>query len=197
MRIIGGYASGIRLSAPEGLDVRPTEDRVKETVFSMLGDISGMVVVDLFAGTGALGLEALSRGAACVKSIEINPKHMAFIAQNYEAVAKSMGDKLLPNSFESICGDVSQFSRLLSSIAGKINLVLADPPYHQPDGVFGGPQLVESRLWSQLAAENCLLVLEHATRAPFAWFPSSDWKLIKTKTFGIRAVSFARLSKRP
>ena len=65
MRIIGGFARGIKLTAPPGLDVRPTEDRVKETLFSMLGDITGMVVADLFAGTGALGLEALSRGASC------------------------------------------------------------------------------------------------------------------------------------
>ena len=195
MRIIGGLARGIKLIAPPGLDVRPTEDRVKETLFSMLGDITGMVVADLFSGTGALGLEALSRGASCVKSIELNPIPAACIAQNYEAVAKSMGDRLVPNSYEIIKGDVSQFARLLNSVAGKINLVLADPPYHQPEGVFGGPQLVASPQWRELAVDDCLLVLEHAVRAPFDWFPASCWKLLKTRTFGIRAVSFARLVK--
>lgn len=195
MRIIGGIARGIKLIAPSGQDVRPTEDRVKETLFSMLGDISGMVVADLFSGTGALGLEALSRGASCVKSIEVNPIPAECIAQNYEAVAKSMGDRLLPNSFELIRGDVSQFTRLLQPIAGRINLVLADPPYHQPEGVFGGPQLVTSPQWRELVAENCLLVLEHAVRTPFDWFPASCWKLIKTRSFGIREVSFARIVK--
>ena len=136
MRIIGGYARGIRLSAPDGLSLRPTEDRVKETVFSMLGDISGMTVADLFSGTGAMGLEALSRGAACVKSIELNPLHADFIQRNYDAVAKSMGENLSKGAFELIRGDVSQFASLLSSVAGKIDLILADPPYHQPDGVF-------------------------------------------------------------
>ena len=192
MRIIGGYARGIRLYAPEGEELRPTEDRVKETIFSMLGDISGQTVADLFAGTGAMGLEALSRGAACVKSIEINPLHGDFIQRNYEAVAKSMGDYLKPDAFEIIRGDVSQFDRLLAPVAGKINLILADPPYHQPDGLFGGPELVASPLWTQVATENCLLVLEHAARMPFDWYPKSSWKLIKLKTFGIRAVSFAK-----
>ena len=194
MRIIGGYARGIRLQAPPGLEVRPTEDRVKETIFSILGDVSGMVVADIFAGTGALGLEALSRGAACVKSIEINPMHAMFIDENYRAVAKSMGRNLPPDSFEIIQGDASQFARLLSPVAGKINLVLADPPYHLPDGDFGGPQLVASPSWNDLVMEDCLLVLEHADRTSFDWFPVSCWKLIKTKTFGKRAVSFARFT---
>ena len=66
MRIISGRAGGIRLSAPAGQSLRPTEDRVKESMFSSLGDLTGSTVVDLFAGTGALGLEALSRGAAQV-----------------------------------------------------------------------------------------------------------------------------------
>ena len=187
MRIIGGYARGIRLSAPDGLSLRPTEDRVKETVFSMLGDISGMTVADLFSGTGAMGLEALSRRAACVKSIELNPLHADFIQRNYEAVAKSMGENLPHGAFQLIRGDVSQFPSLL----------LADPPYHQPDGVFGGAELVASRDWPRLAAEGCILVLEHAARMPFDWFPKSCWKLIQTKIFGKRAVSFAKLVSPP
>ena len=197
MRIIGGYARGIRLSAPDGLSLRPTEDRVKETVFSMLGDISGMTVADLFSGTGAMGLEALSRGAACVKSIELNPLHADFIQRNYEAVAKSMGENLPHGAFQLIRGDVSQFASLLSSVAGQINLILADPPYHQPDGVFGGAELVASRDWPRLAAEGCILVFEHAARMPFDWFPKSCWKLIQTKIFGKRAVSFAKLVSPP
>ena len=192
MRIIGGYARGIRLNAPDGLSLRPTEDRVKETVFSMLGDISGMTVADLFSGTGAMGLEALSRGAACVKSIELNPLHADFIKRNYDAVAKSMGEKLQKDAFELIRGDVSQFASLLSSVAGKINLILADPPYHQPDGVFGGAELVASPAWPKLVAEGCILTLEHAARMPFDWFPKSCWKLIQIKNFGKRAVSFAK-----
>ena len=197
MRIIGGYARGIRLSAPDGLSLRPTEDRVKETVFSMLGDISGMTVADLFSGTGAMGLEALSRGAACVKSIELNPLHAEFIRQNYKAVAKSMGENLPDGAFELIPGDVSQFARLLSSVAGKCKLSVADPPYHQREGVFGGTELVASTAWPKLAAEGCILALEHAARMPFDWFPKSCWKLIQIKNFGKRAVSFAKLVSPP
>jgi 16S rRNA (guanine966-N2)-methyltransferase len=159
----------------------------------MLGDISGRTVADLFAGTGAMGLEALSRGAACVKSIELNPLHADYIQRNYNAVAKSMGENLPRCAFELIRGDVSQFASLLSSVAGKINLVLADPPYHQPEGFFGGPELVASPAWPQLVSEGCILALEHAVRMPFDWFPKSRWKLIQTKIFGKRAVSFAKL----
>ena len=149
------------------------------------------------AGTGAMGLEALSRGAACVKSIELNPLHADFIQRNYDAVAKSMGENLSKGAFELIRGDVSQFASLLSSVAGKIDLILADPPYHQPDGVFGGAELVASPAWPRLAAEGCILALEHAARMPFDWFPKSCWKLIQTKIFGKRAVSFAKLVSPP
>ena len=75
MRIIAGYARGIRLAVPDGGEpLRPTEDRVKESLFSTLGDLEGAVVLDLFAGTGALGLEALSRGAKEVVLVERDPK---------------------------------------------------------------------------------------------------------------------------
>ena len=70
IRIIAGSKKGRRLKVPQGLIVRPTSDRVREALFSMLGDVSGLSVLDLFAGTGALGAEALSRGASCLVCVE-------------------------------------------------------------------------------------------------------------------------------
>jgi len=77
VRIIAGRAGGTRLKAPSGHDVRPTSDRVKEAVFASLGDIQGYAVADLFSGSGALGLEALSRGATTVYFVEVpgSPEH--------------------------------------------------------------------------------------------------------------------------
>ncbi|MEI8079855.1 MAG: RsmD family RNA methyltransferase, partial [bacterium] len=70
MRIISGICGGLRVTAPPGLDTRPTADRVKESLFGMLGDLGGQRVLDLFAGSGALGLEALSRGAVAAVWVE-------------------------------------------------------------------------------------------------------------------------------
>ncbi len=87
MRIVSGDARGIRLTVPEeGEDIRPTEDRVKESLFSTLGDFTGTAVLDLFSGTGALGLEALSRGAARVTMVERDARHAEVIRRNLAAV---------------------------------------------------------------------------------------------------------------
>jgi 16S rRNA (guanine966-N2)-methyltransferase len=87
MRIVSGVAGGIRLHAPRGTVVRPTEDRVKESLFGALGDLSGARVLDLFAGTGALGLEALSRGAASVVFVERSRQVLPFLRDNIAAYA--------------------------------------------------------------------------------------------------------------
>ena len=79
MRVISGKAGGIRLQAPDGDAMRPTEDRVKEALFATLGNLQGLRVLDLYSGSGALGLEALSRGASEVVMVEKNPRHIPFI----------------------------------------------------------------------------------------------------------------------
>ena len=160
MRIIGGYARGIRLSAPDGLSLRPTE----ETVFSMLGDISGMTVADLFSGTGAMGLEALSRGAACVKSIELNPLHADFIQRNYDAVAKSMGENLSKGAFELIRGDVFRF---LKTCHQQFDIIFADPPYALKEL----PTIPDIIFEKDLLRPGGLFVFEHGKDHDFSEHP--------------------------
>ena len=99
MRVIGGEYRGRRLSAPVGDRVRPTSDRVREAIFSILfslGGVDGLQVVDLFAGTGALGIEALSRGAASVTFVEKDAASVAGVRANLAAVglgdAETAGD---------------------------------------------------------------------------------------------------------
>ncbi len=85
MRITGGQAKGRLLFSPRGLRIRPTTDQVRESIFSIIGqDLSGLKVLDLFAGTGALGLEALSRGADCALFIDNSPQSMRLIKRNLE-----------------------------------------------------------------------------------------------------------------
>lgn len=87
LRIVGGAAAGVRLERPRGAQVRPATDRMRESLFALLaGELAGRRVLDLFAGSGVLGLEALSRGAACCTFVEKDPQARAVIARNVRAV---------------------------------------------------------------------------------------------------------------
>lgn len=192
MRIISGAARGIRLTAPAGRDVRPTEDRVKEALFATIGDLGDSVVVDLFAGTGALGLEAFSRGARSVRFVEKAQAHCMVIKQNLQAVLKAMGNPSAPD-IDVLCGDVSRAPALLPQLAGSCDVILADPPYHPPAGAYGARELLLDADFAAWAGPQALLVLEFGADVSLPWSPDSPWRTLKIKTFGIRAVAFAKL----
>ncbi len=117
MRIIAGAAKGRRLRSIGG-DTRPMTDRVREAVFSSLGDrVVGAVVADLFAGTGSIGLEALSRGAAAVTFVERSRRALGVLRSNVDAVG--LGGSV-------IAGDVELW---LGESSGVLDLVFVDPPY--------------------------------------------------------------------
>jgi 16S rRNA (guanine966-N2)-methyltransferase len=124
MRVVAGAAKGRRLVAPKGSEVRPTSDRVKEALFASLAPtLPGARVLDLFAGSGALGLEALSRGAAEVTFVERARPALDAIRRNVEVVG-------LPGA-HVVAGDALALLRS-ERLAGPFDLVLADPPYHHP-----------------------------------------------------------------
>src|SRR5580700_3771855 len=122
MRITGGNAARRILKVPKGLDVRPTPDLVKQAVFNSLGErVVGAKVLELFAGSGALSLECLSRGATSALCIEKSQKHAAFIHRNAAA---------LPNShLQSRIQDVFTAVAQLAGNHAQFDLILADPPY--------------------------------------------------------------------
>lgn len=121
MRIVAGRFGGRRLVIPKDDRVRPTADRVREAWMSILGaDITGARVLDLFAGSGALGLEALSRGAASVTFVELNPPSLQALRENI--VALEVEDAVTVHR-----GDALRFAERLPG--GAFDLVLADPPY--------------------------------------------------------------------
>lgn len=124
MRIVAGSFRGRRLAAPRGLDVRPTSDRVREAVFSILGDMHGMIVLDMFAGTGAMGLEALSRGAAAATFVEIDRQALDVVRRN---IAATVTDN--PEAIEVIKGDASRVARTLALGDQHFDLIFYDPPY--------------------------------------------------------------------
>jgi 16S rRNA (guanine966-N2)-methyltransferase len=127
MRIIAGEWRGRTIEAPPGVATRPTADRVRETLFSMLtsrlGSFEDLRVADLFAGSGALGLEALSRGAAAATFVDLDPKAMAAIKRNAERLGA--GDRV------RILG----CSALSLPKTDPFDLVLADPPYASGSGI--------------------------------------------------------------
>jgi 16S rRNA (guanine(966)-N(2))-methyltransferase RsmD len=126
MRVVAGRYGGRTLKAPKGLAVRPTADRVREALFSILGDVSGLTVLDLFAGTGALGIEALSRGAAACVFVDIDTRP---VAANLEALG--------------IDAEVRREQALAALRApDQYDLVLLDPPYR--DAARLGPELTEA-----------------------------------------------------
>lgn len=120
MRVITGAARGRRLKELEGYETRPTTDRVKEGIFNIIQfDIEGRKVLDLFAGTGQLGIEALSRGAASAVFVEQRRDAAGLVRENLKLTG-------LEESAYVVCGDASVF---LSSTREKFDLIFIDPPY--------------------------------------------------------------------
>jgi 16S rRNA (guanine966-N2)-methyltransferase len=121
LRITGGELGGRRIHAPKGAKLRPTTERVREAVFSILGDISGARVLDLFCGTGALAIEALSRGARDATLVDTHPRAAR---QNVEALD-------LTDRATVLRSDAIRFLRRAEG--GSFDLVLCDPPYRLAD----------------------------------------------------------------
>jgi 16S rRNA (guanine966-N2)-methyltransferase len=155
MRIVAGTFRGRRLATPSGRDVRPTADRVREALFSILGDIDGAVVLDLFAGTGAMGLEALSRGAASATFVEIDRRAMEVVRRNVDA---TISDGQHPTDL--IKGDATRVVRSLALAERRFDLVFFDPPYDRTAELVGDLR----RSLPQVCAPGSRIVLEVATR---------------------------------
>lgn len=179
MRIIGGASARRFLKVPEGIDVRPTQDKVKLAVFNSLGDrVVDARVIDLFAGSGALGLEALSRGARQVVSVELSARHARFYRDNLESSGLPRGE------VELRVQDV--FTALQQMVAARrvFDLVLADPPYgpknsNQRSTSFA-QRLLDDPALSRLIAPGGLLVLGHTKRDTLELVaPWQEQKLLK------------------
>jgi 16S rRNA (guanine966-N2)-methyltransferase len=181
MRIIAGLAKGSILAVPRGDQVRPTSDRVREAVFSSLGArVLGAVVLDLFAGSGSLGLEAASRGASRVVFVENARASIAALEQNIAAYQRNR-DAGCPFQIER--ASVEDFLR--HGTDTRYDLIFADPPY----GPFA-QELLDHPTLPDLLKPDGLLVLESAKRTSLA--ASVRWTRQREAIYGDTRVSFLR-----
>ena len=154
MRIIGGKHKRRKLLSVPGIDTRPTTDRVRETLFNILSsDIPNAFVLDIYAGTGALGLEALSRGAKYAAFFEFNPKALSIIKRNIATLKEEQNSRVVK------CDATKKIS-FDESFKGKFDLVFMDPPYDK--------DMVKKTLVnlndSKLLANGAICVVEHSKK---------------------------------
>lgn len=180
MRVIAGHLGGRRLTAPRGLATRPTTDRVREALFSALSTVEGARVLDLYAGTGALGIEAISRGAAS-----------AVFVESARPAAQALRANLASLAIEPFCRvivePVARAAARLASEANAFDLVFADPPYDDVDEA-----LTALETLTPAFEPGARIVLEHASRRPPR--PSSRFETIRTRTYGDTALAFLALN---
>jgi 16S rRNA (guanine(966)-N(2))-methyltransferase RsmD len=179
MRVITGTSKGKKLRSLSGRSVRPTSDRVKESIFNILGDeVKGRTVLDLFAGTGNLGIEALSRGAAKVVFVEKARQASQLIQQNLSHCQVEGRSEVLP-------WDAVRAIKCLERRHDFFDLILMDPPYRK-----GWVSKTLATLMSQpIYHDHSILVLEHDRREPLPEV-LGPWELIRERRMGDTIVSF-------
>ncbi|MBI9091484.1 MAG: 16S rRNA (guanine(966)-N(2))-methyltransferase RsmD [Desulfobacterium sp.] len=154
MRIISGTCKGRKLVTPRGLDTRPTSDRVRESVFNIISrEVEGARVLDLFAGTGALGMEALSRNAASALFVDKSQDACAIIKENISLCR-------LEDPATVLCHDITQQVLPAWAVQQKFDLVFMDPPYDRGliDTVLGSGAFIG------LLADHALIIAEQSAR---------------------------------
>jgi 16S rRNA (guanine966-N2)-methyltransferase len=152
VRVIAGSRKGHTIAAPRGLDTRPTSDRVRENVFNIVGPLDGATVLDLYAGSGAMGIEALSRGAARAVFVERDADAARTIERNL--------DRLRLTGARVVRGDALTALAQEAAAGRKYDLVLVDPPY----GVYPDLQPQLARYLPAVLAADGLLVVETEAR---------------------------------
>jgi 16S rRNA (guanine966-N2)-methyltransferase len=168
VRIVSGSRKGHRIAAPKGVVTRPTSDRVHEAVFSLIGPVEGASVLDLFAGSGAMGLEALSRGAATCVFVERDREAARVIRSNLE--------KLRLTGAVVATRDVASARREERDRGRRYDLVLVDPPYDEWDE----HAVALTKLLPAVLAENALVVVETSERVE----PELPLDLVTTRRYG-------------
>lgn len=173
MRIIAGSRKGHRIEAPKGRDTRPTSDRVREAAFMLAGPVDGANVLDLFAGSGAMGLEALSRGAERATFVEGDPRAAAVIQRNLE--------RLRLTGARVVRADATRALAAETAAGAKYDLVLVDPPYDDYEQL----QPTLARYVPPLLTEDALVVVETSERVE----PDLPLELLKSRRYGSARVT--------
>jgi 16S rRNA (guanine966-N2)-methyltransferase len=187
MRVVGGIAGGIPLHVPK-TDLRPTMDVVKNAIFSSLAEfVPGARVLDLFAGTGGLGIEALSRGAASCVFVESDRRACDSIRRNLEKTKLTGGT--------ITCADALKWIER-SAQPATFDLILADPPYARgEDERDFAKELIALGSIRAALAPGGIFILEHRPDAPLQLDPG--WECTRDKRYGATAVAFLRSACSP
>ena len=180
LRIAGGTARGIPVAEPRGVRLRPTSGLVREAIFNILGDrVTGARVLDLYAGTGALGIEAVSRGAAHCLFIEESAEGRGLIRDNIEAFGLQGRTKIFRRDATRL-GDAGTIQ--------PFDLLFADPPY----GKELGERALKSAREGGWLKPGALCVVEEAASAPFD--PGAGFRLEDPRAYGDTVIRFLRLA---
>ena len=177
MRIVGGSARGRKLFIPEASPVRPTSERIKEALFNIIGPVEGKSFLDLFAGTGNVGLEALSRGAARGVFVEKD----RILAR---AIGRNVASCRFSQTAEILCSDFNRALGMLAERPDAFDILFADPPY---EAGFVGPVIAALKDGNRMAPGG-LLILQHSVREAA---PDAGPRLVMT---GRRGYGDTRLS---
>ncbi len=172
MRVIAGSAKRIQLKTIEGLDTRPTTDRIKETLFNMISEyLADSSFLDLFSGSGAIGIEALSRGAANAVFVENNPKAVQCIRENLKVTK-------LEHLAEIYAADIlSALARMEGTHT--FDYIFMDPPYHQ----FFEQRVLKYLSDSSLLSKDGLIIVEAALETDFSYLDELGFVIVKEKIY--------------
>lgn len=183
MRVIAGTAGSLPLKAPEGLNTRPTTDRIKETLFNMLQPyLSGAVFMDLFSGSGAIGIEAISRGAEKAYFIDNSPQALACIQQNLTFTKTANRAIVIKQDVCSALGSIRE---------QEVSLVFMDPPYG-----CGHEKKVLSLLGKMnYITEDTLIIVEADLKTDFSYLDELGFYMEKDKRYKTNRHVFIRFSK--
>ena len=185
MRVIAGKCRSLPLKTPQGMNTRPTADRIRETLFNMLQPrIPGCRFLDLFAGSGAIGIEALSRGAAWCCFVEQNRRAAACIRENLKFTR-------LEQDAELLIMDARQAADSLEEMR-PFDIVFMDPPYRKDLE----REMLELLRNAACVSDDTLFVAEASRDTDFSWLAGAGYELIKEKIYGTNAHLFLKRAGR-
>jgi len=186
MRVIAGSARRLLLKTAEGMDTRPTTDRIKETLFNMIqNDLYGCSFLDLFAGSGAIGIEALSRGAKEAVFIENGREQLSCIRDNLKTTR-------LAEKAEVLATDVLSGLRLLAGKNRRFDFIFMDPPYNH--GL--EKQVMEAVKGTSLADRDTIFIVEASLDTDFSWAAPMGYEIMREKEYKTNKHVFLRTSGR-
>ncbi len=173
MRVIAGKARGTQLKCMDGTNTRPTTDRIKETLFNMLsGDIWGSRFLDLFSGSGAIGIEALSRGASEAVFVENNRTALKYISENLKRTGLTEHAQIVPMDCASAVGYLEDRSEFF-------DIVFMDPPYNR----HLEKEILRLMQRCTFVTPATMIIIEASSETDFSWLEEYGYILIKTKKY--------------